>query len=136
MSRPLSQHPLLLLAATAFGTIFIGFGINALIRPLHALTFFEYSEPLIPASGPALTLIESLMVVYGVRDLCMGLAMYPAAWYGERKSLGWMVLIASGMAFADGAVCWNMGKGAGAHWGYAPTLTVVGLLLLGAGDKK
>ncbi|KAL4791109.1 hypothetical protein BDV19DRAFT_371223 [Aspergillus venezuelensis] len=46
---PLSQHPVLPIGAKAFSLIAIGFGINALVRPEHALTFFEWEMPLVEA---------------------------------------------------------------------------------------
>jgi hypothetical protein len=76
------------------------------------------------------------MVLYGVRDLFMGLAICAAAYFGNRKSLIWILVAGSGVAFVDGAVShaqigfreWN-------HWGYAPALSVVGGLLLGVLDR-
>ena len=65
----------------------------------------------------------------------MGVAIYSAAYFGSRKSLGWILIAVSGVAFVDGFVCriyarngeWN-------HWGYAPILTMVGSVLLGVLD--
>ncbi|KAH8895449.1 hypothetical protein GQ53DRAFT_744072 [Thozetella sp. PMI_491] len=121
-------HPLNL-AATAFATIFIGFGINAFLRPAHALTFFEFQPP---AAAADRAMVDSLMVVYGARDIYMGLVIYAATFLGSKKSLGWTLLAASGVAFVDGFVCWTHGQGQWGHWGYAPVITVVGTLLLGA----
>lgn len=64
----------------------------------------------------------------------MGLAIDSAALFGTKKSLGWTLLAASGVAFADGAVCFAFGKGQWNHWGYAPIITAVGSLLLGVWD--
>lgn len=140
-TRPLSHSSSLLLAARVFGTIFVGFGINAIVRPESALAPFELEVP-----GAARELVDKLMVIYGVRDIFMGVAMWAAAaaaasvgagdggGYG-RKTLGWIVLAGSGVAFVDGAVCRSGGKGEWNHWGYAPLLTVVGALLLGVLDR-
>ena len=117
----------LLLAAHAFATIFTAFGINAILRPSHALTFFEFSPP---ASTADAKLVDSLMAVYGARDIFMGLAIYAAAFFGTKKSLGWTLIAASGVAVADGLVCYSHGQGEWNHWGYAPMITVVGSLLL------
>lgn len=122
-----SRSSALIIGSKVFATIFIAFGINAILRPSHALTFFEFAPPLAPADRK---LIDYLMIVYGVRDIFMGLAMYAAAWTGEIKTLGWIDLAASAVAFADGAVCWHAGKGEWGHWSYAPLLTIVGSLLL------
>ncbi|RJE16793.1 integral membrane protein, partial [Aspergillus sclerotialis] len=78
------------LASTAIGTIFIGFGINAILRPQHALSFFEFDYPV--ANGDATkTLIDNLMLIYGVRDIFMGLVIYIAA-RGNKKVLGGTLL--------------------------------------------
>jgi hypothetical protein len=34
----------------------------------------------------------------------MGLAIYSAAYFGDRKTLGWILIAGSGVAFVDGAV--------------------------------
>ncbi|KAL8743377.1 MAG: hypothetical protein Q9190_004257 [Brigantiaea leucoxantha] len=132
-SSRLSQSSSLRIVASVFATIFTGFGINAIMRPQNALEFFEF-EP--PASASGQKLVDNLMVIYGVRDIFMGVAMYSAAYFGDRKTLGWIVIAGSGVAFADGAVCWAQGKGEWNHWGYAPILTAVGSLLLGALDRN
>jgi len=128
----ISQSPFLHIAASAIATIFIGFGVNAILRPDNALTFFEWETP---TTASDKTLVGSLMTVYGVRDIFTGLAIYATAYFGNRKALGWILIAGSGVAFADGVVCWNQGKGEWNHWGYAPMLTVVGSLLLGILDR-
>jgi hypothetical protein len=64
----------------------------------------------------------------------MGIAIYIASAFAGRKGLGWMLIAASAIAFADGAVCRLNGKGEWGHWGYAPFITAVGALLLGTLD--
>ncbi|KAJ5099811.1 hypothetical protein N7532_006812 [Penicillium argentinense] len=130
---PLSQAGGLRLAASAFGTIFIGFGINAILRPDHALTFFEFAPPVGAADH---RLVDSLMAVYGIRNIFMGLAIYAAAFLGTSASLGLTLIFASAVAVGDGAVCWTHGQGQWSHWGYAPMIAVVGSLLLGIFDRR
>jgi len=127
-----SHSPFLHIAASAIATIFVGFGVNAILRPDNALTFFEWE---VPTAASDKNLVNSLMTVYGVRDIFMGLAIYATVYFGNRKALGWILIAGSGVAFADGVVCWNQGKGEWNHWGYAPMLTVVGSLLLGILDR-
>ncbi|KAF8951613.1 hypothetical protein BDZ97DRAFT_1601123, partial [Flammula alnicola] len=125
-----SQSPSLLIAAS----VFVGFGINAILRPRHALKFFEFEAP---ASVSDKKLVDGLMVIYGARDIFMGLAIYSTAYFGDRKSLGWILIAGSGVAFVhvDGAVCRaQVGKGEWNHWSYAPILTAVGSVLLGVLD--
>ncbi|KAJ5198863.1 hypothetical protein N7491_000570 [Penicillium cf. griseofulvum] len=128
---PLSNSVALRLAASAIATIFVGFGVNAILRPDHALTFFEFKPP---TSVVDKQMVESLMAVYGVRDIFMGIAIYVASYFGTRSSLGWILLAASSVAFADGVVCWTHGLGQWNHWGYAPMVAVTGSLLLGVFD--
>lgn len=125
-SSPSLSFPLRV-AATVFGTIFIGFGVNAVLRPAHALTFFELAPPKGAADA---RVVDALLAVYGVRDVFMGAAIYAAAYFGHRKALGWIVLAASAVAFADGLICKFNGQGEWNHWGYAPMVAGVGSLLL------
>ena len=111
------------IATSFFGTIFIGFGINAIIRPENALSFFELPYATIPPAHKQL--VDALLAVYGVRDIFMGLVLYLASYFGDRRTLGWVVLAAAGVGFADGAVCkWMIGAGEFNHWGYAPVLVM------------
>lgn len=128
----LSQSSGFNLAAHAFATIFTAFGVNAILRPSHALTFFEFSPPASPADA---RMVDSLMVVYGARDIFMGVAIYAAALFGTKKSLGWTLIAASGVAVADGLACFSHGVGHWNHWGYAPVITAVGVVLLGLFDS-
>lgn len=125
---PVSKSPILQLAAHAIATLFVGFGVNAIVRPTNALTFFEWEAPATKADADVL---NGLLAVYGVRDIFMGLALYSAGICGTRKSLGWTLIAASSVASADGYVCYLHGQGEWNHWGYAPMVAVVGVLLTG-----
>ncbi|KAL9108110.1 MAG: hypothetical protein Q9227_007085 [Pyrenula ochraceoflavens] len=136
-SSSLSTSPALPLIASLFGTIFLGFGVNAMLRPRSGLSFFPFSYPLDPTSHH---LIDALMIVYGARDIFMGIAINVAAYLargGEgagkaRTVLGWVLVAGSAVAGVDGAVVKAYaGDGQWNHWGYAPVLTVTGGLLLG-----
>ncbi|KAK8042968.1 hypothetical protein PG994_013451 [Apiospora phragmitis] len=122
-----SRTAALKLAAYAFATIFTGFGLNAFLRPGHALTFFEFSPP---ATAADRRMVDSLMYVYGARNVFMGVAIYAAAMTGTKRSLAVTLLAAGGVAFVDGAACFAHGQGHWNHWGYAPVITAVGALLL------
>jgi hypothetical protein len=131
-SSKLSQSSALPIVASVFATIFAGFGINAILRPEHALTFFEMKPPALPADK---NMVDALMVVYGARDIFMGLAIYSAALFGSRNSLGWILIAGSAVAFVDGIVCRSyVGIGEWNHWGYAPVITAVGGILAGFFD--
>lgn len=129
-----SQSSYLRIAANIFATIFVGFGINGMFRPRSALEVFEFEAPASPADQK---LVDNLMVIYGARDIFMGLAIYSASFFGNRKTLGCILVAASGVAFVDGAVSRDqIGKGEWNHWGYAPVVATVGCMLLGALDRN
>ncbi|KAL2850276.1 hypothetical protein BJY01DRAFT_134238 [Aspergillus pseudoustus] len=130
---PVSQHPLVHYAAVASGAIAILFGFNALFRPEHAMTFFEFDYPTAPAEK---SVMDKIMYVYGTRDILLGMSCIIAGVAGNRKTLGWTMLNLSAMAWVDGIICWNNGHGQWNHWGYAPQLTLVGALLLGWFDRN
>ena len=80
------------------GTIPIGFGINAFLRPDNALSFFNgASLPTINAN-----LVQALVMIYAARDIFMGIAIYATAFYGSRRALGWVMLAGGFNAFIDG----------------------------------
>jgi hypothetical protein len=80
------------------GTIPIGFGVNAFLRPDNALSFFNgASLPTINAN-----LVQALLMIYAARDIFMGIAIYATAYYGSRRALGWVMLAAGFNAFIDG----------------------------------
>ncbi|KAF7890237.1 hypothetical protein EAF00_008552 [Botryotinia globosa] len=93
------------------------------------MTFSLSLSPSLPQTPSKTTLIEALMTIYGARDIFMGLAMYAGS-YRNYKTLGWIVVAGSGVAFVDGWVCWRAGGGQGDHWGYAPVHAGVGVLLV------
>ncbi|KAG7095545.1 hypothetical protein E1B28_006283 [Marasmius oreades] len=129
MPVAVSRSPFLTIASTVFATIWVGFGVNAILNPDHALSFFEFRPPLGAADKK---LVDSLMAVYGIRDIFMGLATYAATFVGDRKTLGWILVFGSAVAYADGVVCLMAENGGEwSHWGYGPMLTIVGVLLLG-----
>ena len=129
----LSQSSIPLFLANLFGTITLGYGINAIMRPQNALEPFELNALAATADKK---LIEALMIIYGTRDIFIGLSFYSAAYFGTRKALGWTLIAFSAVAFVDGIVCkayvsageWN-------HWGYAPVVAIVGSVLAGVLDK-
>lgn len=127
MSSP-SQFSLLTLLAGATGTIPLGFGINAMLRPEHALSFFA---PLVyPTDEAARQLVDYIMIIYGARNVFWGLATYAAAFFGSRRALGAIMVAGSALAGVDGWVCKMAGGGEWDHWGYAPMLALIGVLCI------
>lgn len=130
---PLSQLAALPYIANIIGTIFVAAGINAILRPTDALTYFEYHTP--PTGAKDRQMVDSLLAIYGVRDIFMGFSIYAATLTGTKKSLGWTLVFASAVAFADGVITKSAnGTGEWGHWSYAPVLTVVGSFLVGLFD--
>ncbi|KAK5059876.1 hypothetical protein LTR84_009759 [Exophiala bonariae] len=122
---PAHSHTFII-AAAAIGTIFIGFGLNGMLRPEQALSFFGFDPPALLQDKKV---VNALVVVESARDVFMGLAIYAASYHGHRKALGWIVIAAGLVAFVDGAVCLaTVGQGHWVHWGYAPVVTIIGAL--------
>ena len=99
----------------------------------NALELFEF-EP--PASAADKKLVDSLMTIYGARDVFTGLAIYSAAYFGDRKTSGCIIIAAIGPAFVDGVVCQaQVGRGEWNRWSHAPVMMAFGLTLLGDFDQ-
>jgi len=114
------------IATYIYGAVFIGFGINIIFRPASGLSFFEWQYPIDPT---ARELIDRTMLIYGARDIFMGVALWIAAALGSRRVAGAMLIAASAVAAVDGFACMN-GEVEWGHWGYAPVLTVIGVLVM------
>jgi len=131
----LSASPYLFTIANIFASTSIGFGLNAILRPIPALAMFgelEYK----PASPLDKKVIDTLMLVYGVRNLYMGLAVFAAAYYNHAQMLGWLLIAGSAIGFADGAICRKViGHGQGSHWMLVPMFSAVGAVCLGLLDS-
>lgn len=62
----------------------------------------------------------------------MGFVVIAAALFGSRKTLGCVLLAGAGVAVVDGVVVRDeVGRGEWNHWGYAPVVGLVGVLLVG-----
>ena len=128
---PLSTHPWLFTSCYVLGIGSAGLGINALFRPAFASQAFDVPEPTLPKDRDV---VESLGIVYGIRDVFMGLGICSAVYYRETRTLGVMIVLASGVALVDGLASRVNGGAAGKHWGLVPVLVGVGATVLGAFD--
>ncbi|GAA6026893.1 hypothetical protein JCM8097_005941 [Rhodosporidiobolus ruineniae] len=128
-SSRLRPKPLAHALALASSALPIGFGLNCLLNPASALSFFGLAyNPLTAGDKQALDL---LLAIYGARDVFMGVALVLAAYYGGRRTTGAVLVAVAAVAGADGAACWAWGTGEEwAHWGYAPLLVALGLYLV------
>lgn len=128
-----SQTPMVWHAGALFASIFLGFGVNAILRPRAGFEQFEFKYP---AKAEDRKLIDGLMLIYGIRNVCMGFSMLAAWYFGAREVLGYSLIAGSVVAFVDGiANRAVLGYGQGQHWSYAPMLTILGAILLGAVDS-
>ncbi|KAF2673015.1 hypothetical protein BT63DRAFT_421218 [Microthyrium microscopicum] len=59
-----------------------------------------------PTTSVEKKLINNLMIIYGIRDISMGLSVYATVYFGSRKALGWnlsqQVLLSWEMAWCAG----------------------------------
>lgn len=119
-----------LLFAVWLGLNPVGFGINCILRPEHAYTFFEFD---LPADHD---LLDSMMRLQGARNIYIGLMILTCAFIGSRTTLGLSLLFFSAVAVADGLVCQSYGRGQQNHFGYAPIVVVNGLIQLALGQYE
>ncbi len=159
----LSALPYLEFIAGFYATIFIGFGILWFIDPSRALSFFDLAYPQVQPQQikrsssnekddtkdgknsnttpteriefDAKKTLDVVAVIYGIRNISMGFAIYASALFGTRLTLGWIVIAAGCVAAVDGAACkFLVGTGEMNHWSYAPVLVVLGGVLVGGFD--
>jgi hypothetical protein len=81
-------------------------------------------------------MVSRLMIIYGVRAIFMGLAVYAASYFRARKVLGSMLILSGCIGLADGMVCKLVGKGQWDHSGLALLASLLGVIVLGAFDAK
>ncbi|KAE8346301.1 hypothetical protein BDV24DRAFT_158545 [Aspergillus arachidicola] len=97
---PASDSSMPRVLASDFAAIPIGFSINAFVHP-------------------------SLMVVYGVRDVFIGVVLFSALFSCHPKTVDWIMIETSAVAYVDGFVCWTHGRRGWNRLRYAPVLTVI-----------
>lgn len=128
-----SRSPILKLIAYLFAICSFGYGVNAIINPVFALSLFGLEYP--RQFEPNKTAIDALMLIYGIRDVYMGVAMLAAVYYGHSGIIGWLTIATGGIAVADGAICYYIaGNGYWNHWTLSPVIFVVAGAFLGAFD--
>lgn len=95
----ISKHPIFPWIATIFGTIMFGFGVAYTCFPRDAFSTFGFPSPTTPAD---LKLMDAVMILYGVKDLYMGISVWATTWLGSRRLAG--LLLFAG-ALCAGEVC-------------------------------
>lgn len=125
-----SQSPILPAAAAIFAIFPALVGAVGLFLPRLVLTAaFEFE---LPSSPKDQKLTDSLMRLFCVRDLFLG-SVALAAWYNEdSKTLGMIMIMGSGVVFADGLVNKTQtGGGLWKHLPFVPVMAGIGAGLLG-----
>jgi len=113
-----------------FGIMCTGAGFNAILRPKPALSLIGWLEYK-PASPLDKKVIDTLILIYSMRDIYMDLAEIGAAYYNNVQVLGSVMIAGSAVAFADGAICRKMiGHSQGSHWILASIMTAFGAVCL------
>jgi hypothetical protein len=144
-STPLSSSPKLIYAALTIGTIFLFFGINAILRPSTAITFFANFPPTsttTSASTSERTKVHTLLTAEGIRNIYNSLTIYLIAFSplipssSRPRLMGYLLVGSAIVAFFDGLGCKvHAGKGEWDHWGYGTVVFGLGLTLLGLFDR-
>jgi len=138
---PISNSPYLRVTVGLFGLFAVGLGINALFNPPSALSLFQFSHPSARAPANSIEsaadgkLVDSLMMLYGARDVALGTTLISTAYFGSRKACAGVVLSGTFVALMDGFVSLRqIGRGQWDHWVYVPLGVVVAGLLAGIAD--
>lgn len=129
LERPNVPSSNLALLAATFGTIFLGMGANALLNPRTALgTMFAFSPP---SDASDALMVDSLLMLFGIKDIFMGAVIYAAAFLGNRRTLGAILMAAGLAAGADGLIVKDFsGTGEFNHWGYGGVVFGLGAYTL------
>ncbi|OSS48109.1 hypothetical protein B5807_06632 [Epicoccum nigrum] len=126
----LSTHPCLPYLSSLCSLIFLAFGATYILSPRTGYTLYGFSSG--PATPSDWAIMERIMVLYGAKDVFVGVAIACTTWVGTRKSAG-VVLVAAGLcAGVDGWVVQSeAGRGAWNHWGYGSLMGVLGCVVGG-----
>jgi hypothetical protein len=125
----ISHSPILRYIATLLGAVTFGFGINYVFNPESAYDIFEFPRMSIQSDQD---IMNAVMILYGAKDLFMGIAIWASVWLGTRKSAGLILMASSGAAGIDGYIVNKMtGGGEWNHWGYGSVMMVLGLVMTG-----
>ncbi|KAL1601572.1 hypothetical protein SLS60_006487 [Paraconiothyrium brasiliense] len=121
---PLSTSPILRIPATFFGIVFLGFGVAYTLYPRAAYPTIGLPSPTTPRDAE---IVDAIMVLFGAKDLFVGLSILAATWLGNRKVAGLLLMAGSGCAAVDGWVVNRFtGEGEWNHWGYGVVMGIVG----------
>ena len=114
--------------AAVFGAVFLGLGFQVLLRPAAGLEMFAFQRP---ANKADAKLTDSLLRIYGIRDVYMGAAILATWWHGDRVTLGWLMGFTAAVSLVDGLVQYDeTGDKLINHWGHGLIELALAALLL------
>lgn len=127
---PLSRSPILPYLSTLFSAIFLLFGLTYILRPRTGFSLFGFRAS--PTSAAEWALMEHIMVLYGAKDVFIGVAIFASTWCGTRRCAGAVLVAAAVCAGVDG---WVVGRESGTgewnHWGYGGVMGGLGMVMAG-----
>ncbi|CAD0091546.1 unnamed protein product [Aureobasidium vineae] len=129
-----SRSPLALNIGAASGVFQLALGLTGVFQPRVMLQevwgFKPSTKP-----GEEQLLIESLMQLYGVRNIALGLMILAVRTLADSRTLGWVLMTDILVAIGDGFVQKRCtGGGEWKHWSFVPVGVGMGMLLLGYFD--
>ena len=109
------------------GLVPTALGINAILRPRSALRVIDFPPP---KDAESQKLVDNLMLMYGARDIAVGLPVL-LAWYFDSRALGWLMLVNAVIPCVDAwAARRQTGKGEWMHLPFAALGVGLGATLL------
>lgn len=125
-------HQTLRYASLFLGTVTFGFGLHYVFFPRSAFNNFGFAAP--SAASTDRELLDNILILFGAKDMFVGVSIWAAILAGNRKIAGINVLALGLCAALDGWVVKNS-KGAvpggeWGHWGYGSVALGVGAAML------
>jgi len=109
------------------GLVPCALGINAMLRPRSGLQILDFPPP---KDKDSQRLVDNLMLMYGARDLAVGVPVL-LAWYLDRRALGWLMFVNAIIPCVDAwAAKRQNGKGVWMHLPFAALGVGLGAALL------
>ncbi|CAD0096382.1 unnamed protein product [Aureobasidium mustum] len=129
-----SRSPFALNAGAAAGVFQVTLGLIGVFRPqvmLQDIWGFKTSTK----PGQDQLVIESLMQLYGMRNVALGLMILAVRTFADSRTLAWVLMSDMLVAIGDGFIQKKAtGGGEWKHWSFVPVGVGMGMLLLGYFD--
>lgn len=123
----MAENHLLPSIAALAGLVPTALGINAIFRPRAGLHVIDFPSP---KDAESHKLVDNLMLMYGARDVAVGLPIL-LAWYFDRRALGWLMIVNTVIPCVDAwAARRQTGKGEWMHLPFAALGAGLGAALL------